>query len=156
MQAAKHLDLIWVGICSKNSFCLRAVQVNFRRVQSMREQPTSPLVALSIRPPHSALPQVSLSFQRPVIDVIEYGSVPSEIYCPTTVLLLVSFFGTADTQLAILVAPHIPWIGQGGGVLLLCYSMIWVIAIFIINVWEQITLSFGRLMTIILVYGSFH
>ena len=67
-------------------------QVNFRRVQSLREQPTSPPIALTIHPPHSALPQVSVPiYRRPVIDVMEYGSVPSEVYCPTTVFLLVKF-----------------------------------------------------------------
>ena len=65
--------------------------VNFRRVQSLREQPTSPPVSLSMQPPHSALPQVSLpSMRRPVIDVMEYGSMPMDIFCPTSVLLMVS------------------------------------------------------------------
>ena len=43
-------------------------QQNFRRVQSLREQPTSPPISLTIHPPHSALPQVSIhphSYRRP-------------------------------------------------------------------------------------------
>ena len=69
-------------------------QINFRRVQSLREQPTSPPVSLSMHPPHSALPQVSLpSMRRPVIDVMEYGSMPMDIFCPTTVLLMVGGTG---------------------------------------------------------------
>jgi hypothetical protein len=81
----------YIARTTSSSLPADSQQVNFRRVQSLREQPTSPPIALTIHPPHSALPQVSMpTYRRPVIDVMEYGSVPSEIYCPTTVLLLVN------------------------------------------------------------------
>ena len=64
--------------------------------------------------------------------------------------LIVSFFGTV-TQLVIL-PPHIPWLGQGGGILLLSYSMIGAIGVAIFDYkwkgWEQITFYLAKLMTI--------
>ena len=58
----------------------------------------------------------------------------------TLTVRLASYFfvvGTA-TQLVIL-APHIPWKGQGGGILLLCYSMICISSLAIIYLTSCLT-----------------
>ena len=70
--------------------------------------------------------------------------------CKCKLIMCQFYVGTA-TQLVIL-PPHIPWIGQGGGILLLHSSMICAIGLVIFYFkwegWEQNTFSLVKLMTI--------